>query len=293
MATASKPVPAGAASERWSGGDKSCPPAAGTARTPGSRRSPAASAGREVGSLVRHATRRVGDLEVGGRAGNRAGVGIEVAVPAVAGVVRSDISARSPLVSLPKNPLPLSELLETSLPKSSKKQGTMPEVRLPPSQCDGGRRVRGDPGTARAGSPTHRCADPVPDDRVVAAAGDDHAGPAGPTRRCRPRHVRVVVVVDEVVAEDRARAVPVGPLRRRARAALRRRCVVVVLAVREDAGLVVVPLGVLDDQMAARVRARVAERGVLRRARRQHHVAVRARADVVDASPCCWRRCGR
>src|SRR5262249_37490386 len=92
----------------------------------------------------------------------------------------------------------------------------------------------------------------------------------------------VVVVVDVVAAEERT---GVGARRADAaagtRAVLRRGSVVVVLAVGGDAGLVVVPLRVLDDEMAARVRARVPEGGVLGVRIVHHRVAVRTGAHVV------------
>ena len=66
----------------------------------------------------------------------------------------------------------------------------------------------------------------------------------------------------------------------RARAVLRRGRVVVVLAVGDEARLVVVEFRVLNDQPAARVRAGVAEVAVLRVGVVEGRVAVGARADV-------------
>src|SRR5205823_6274434 len=68
--------------------------------------------------------------------------------------------------------------------------------------------------------------------------------------------VRIVVVVDVVVAPDLTRARARRPLLgARTVSVLRRRIVVVVLRVRRDAGLVVVELGVLDDEVAAGVQS--------------------------------------
>ena len=91
------------------------------------------------------------------------------------------------------------------------------------------------------------------------------------------RHVRVVVVVNVVVSEERARPVRAAG----AQAQLWRRGIVVVLAVGDDPGLVVVPLGVLDDQMAPGVGPGVAERAVLRMGVGKHLVAVTAGPDVI------------
>src|SRR5207237_7668293 len=93
---------------------------------------------------------------------------------------------------------------------------------------------------------------------------------------------RVVVVVDVVLAEERAGVAAGGALVAAGTGAvLRRRGVVVVLAVGHDAAGVLVPLRLLHDQVPAGVGARVAERRVLGVRVGEPRVAVRARAHVV------------
>src|SRR5205807_1792656 len=96
----------------------------------------------------------------------------------------------------------------------------------------------------------------VMDDRVVAAAGDGYAGPhRARASRARVRDIGHVVVMDVVVHEYPAahRTLHGRLLALDAGAVLRRR-VVAVLAVGVKAVLVVVELGVLDHQIATRVR---------------------------------------
>src|SRR5207245_3484315 len=96
-------------------------------------------------------------------------------------------------------------------------------------------------------------------DGVGLAARDLDAGADGRLAGdAGARHVRIVVVVHVVVLDEGAG----GARPIRAEAVLRRRLVVVVERVREDADFVAVPLRVLDDQMTSGVRARIAERAV-------------------------------
>src|SRR5439155_21491697 len=125
--------------------------------------------------------------------------------------------------------------------------------------------------------------DPVADHGVVLAAR--YLDPGADGRRAGDAergHVGVVVVVHEVVAEHRARAGPGRPgLSGRTRTVLGRRGVVVVQAVRDQAGAVPVDLRALDDQVPAGVRPGVPEGAVLHVRIGDHHVAVGAGADVV------------
>src|SRR5262249_58431730 len=100
---------------------------------------------------------------------------------------------------------------------------------------------------------------------IVPTAGENHPrAHRAERRRAAARHVGIVVVVNVVLAEDRARVGAGGPLAVvRARPVLRRGGVVVVLAVGGDAAGVVVPLRLLDDEMTAGVGPGVAERRVL------------------------------
>ena len=100
--------------------------------------------------------------------------------------------------------------------------------------------------------------------------------------RARARHRHVVVVVHEVVREQPA-GVRTGRAGAsvRAHTVLRRRGVVVVLTVRADAGVVLVELGVPNDEMTAGVRPGVPERRVLGVGVVEHGVAVGAGTDVV------------
>ena len=113
---------------------------------------------------------------------------------------------------------------------------------------------------------------------------------------------RAVVVVDDPVVDQHPADVLALRARRRAGVScaaradpvLRRGRVVVVLALRRDALLVVVEFGVLDRQVAAGVRARVAEVVVLgvRRGRSSRCSPGRRRCSSPSRT-CCWRRCSR
>src|SRR5207237_4572032 len=98
----------------------------------------------------------------------------------------------------------------------------------------------------------------------------------------KPGHVRVVVVVDPVVLEDRAAGGAVNWRRGPggATAILRRRLVIIVLGVRGQPGLVLVKLRVGDDQIAAGVGAGKAQRAVLATTVLKNLRAVRTGADV-------------
>src|SRR5207245_3683893 len=114
-------------------------------------------------------------------------------------------------------------------------------------------------------------------DRVVVPAGDlDPRPDGGLPRDPERRDVGVVVVVDEVVPDERARALPIGTS-----PVLGGGLVVVVQAVRDDAGPVEIELAVLDDQMAAGVRPGIGQRAVLPMAPGEHYVAIGTCPDVV------------
>ena len=164
----------------------------------------------------------------------------------------------SPLVGLPKPPLFENELLRT---------------------CDAGLvedargRSLGPAGAGRAAvgvghddqSPGAVVLKAVVHDRVVAGAGNRHSGPDRAGRgRSRRGHVGVVVVVDVVVGEHPAGRRPADRWRDTGRAgAVLRGGLVGVLAVGVKAVLVVIELGVLDQQGTAGVGPGVAERVVL------------------------------
>src|SRR5438128_8215875 len=132
-------------------------------------------------------------------------------------------------------------------------------------------------------SPGAVVVDRVPADDVVVVAGEHHTAPDRPSScYAGGGDVGVVVVVHEVFREQPA-VVRAGRPRFaffRARTVLRRGRVVVVLAVADEARLVVVELRVLDRQVPARVRARVAERAGFGVGVVEGRVAVATGADV-------------
>src|SRR5438128_5515782 len=132
-------------------------------------------------------------------------------------------------------------------------------------------------------SPGAVVVDRVPADDVVVVAGEHHTAPDRPSScYAGGGDVGVVVVVHEVFREQPA-VVRAGRPRFaffRARTVLRRGRVVVVLAVADEARLVVVELRVLDRQVPARVRARVAERAGFGVGVVEDRVAVATGADV-------------
>src|SRR5207302_8237314 len=112
-------------------------------------------------------------------------------------------------------------------------------------------------------------------------AGADRRAPRKPAG-AGAGNVGVVVVVHRVAHEDRAAggARHRGLVPGRAEADLRRGLVVVVLGVGDEPAQVVVELGVLDDQVAARVGARITQRRERAAVVVEDRVAVRAGADV-------------
>src|SRR5207253_10062120 len=95
-------------------------------------------------------------------------------------------------------------------------------------------------------------ADPVVTHRVVLATGHSDAGShTGVACQTELRHVGIIVVVDEVLADHRAGSGACwAGLPSRAGPVLRRGPVVVVEASGEDTNLVLVPFAVLNEEMA-------------------------------------------
>src|SRR6185312_10606339 len=145
---------------------------------------------------------------------------------------------------------------------------------------------------ARVGQHEHApglvAGDRVAGDEIVAPAGDRHAGADEPRRAAAGRGRAVVVVHHAAAGHDPADVLALRARRGRrvfgaagADAVLRGGRVVVVLALRRDALLVVDEFGVRDHHVPARVRARVAEVVALGLGVLDRRVAVRAGADVV------------